>query len=202
MHFLTLLDRTNEIFNKRLTLPRDLSKEHEIADAKYKGDKISKIFHYRCWQARVLGFKDLFLREFVQSYMGESCNFDYGDSEKTCYDWMYNHHTKKIEKDKWCRHQQFFIKYEKKGLFAWPPFFNQTQWRCRFAKLNDLEMEFPDNVILKIMEVKALKLFNVFHAIQAVDPEKDPIILGTIWQLPEDKKVGSARHFFICDWYD
>ena len=91
-----------------------------------------------------------------------------------------------------------------------PPFAKTEKWRCRFGKLDYLKRDIPYGVVLRIQEVKELKLFNVFHVLAPIEAwerktDIDPIVVATIWELPPNKDgayktAGQVAHFFLAQW--
>ena len=70
------------------------------------------------------------------------------------------------------------------------------------------ERQIPYGVVLRINELKDVKIFNTFNVLAPIEAwthqtDIDPIIVGSIWELP--KKDGrhnraGIQHFFVAQW--
>jgi hypothetical protein len=168
------------------------------------------IFDMRRWQAKEMGFEEIESATMVKMLMGEAHTDSYSGSERQTYEYAYDHHNHVLLGKDWGGPPTIFRLQRRKGLWHLPPFSKQTIWEVQFGKLDYLKREFPYGVILRINEVKALNLFNVFHVMAPMEAwEKktdiDPIVVATIWELPpvEDKKnrqAGQVAHFFLAQW--
>lgn len=90
-----------------------------------------------------------------------------------------------------------------------PPFKKKEVWRVRFGKLNYLKRDIPYGVVLRMNEVKKLKLFNVFNVMAPIEAwerktDIDPIVVATIWELIKDEHgdriAGQVAHYFLAQW--
>ena len=186
----------------------------EEADLTTQSDAL--IFDMRCEQARQMGFSQIKTGDMVEILMGEvdTGNEVPKDTSKQLYRWMMNHHTGIITKGDDCSwgsrpHDWFCIK--RMGLWYKPPFAKKEVWRCRMGKLNKLQREIPYGVVLRLNELKELKLFNAFSVIAPIEvweerkTDIDPIVMATMWELPLDDKgkrnsSGQTAHFFVAQW--
>ncbi len=205
--------KADRVFRQgRLELPTTEAWEERLSRIKSLNDEKSKvIYDFRRWQAKELGFPQVTMRDIVEGYMGSWSTGNHKEEKTSPYDWMYNHHTGRNEGKRWHRAKHFWYRYESKGFFAWPPYGSKLAWGVQVVKLNDLQQEIPYGVMLKVLEVKALKIFNAFHVIEVnapAAPVRKPLLLGSIFELPPSNhktkfdKTGLVGHFLICDWYE
>lgn len=186
-----------------------------LEEGKLDQQRAAAIFDMRCEQADKMGFMRLTSGQAVEMLMGEAHTDtkERDDVPRQTYEWFYNHHDGVLlEKDKcnWGGFPIDFWRMERKSFWYMPPFAKVEKWRCRFSKLDYLKREIPYGVLLRINELKELKLFNVFNIVAPLEAferntDIDPIVLATIWEVPpRDKDKGStagqAQHYFLAQW--
>jgi len=210
--FEEIITETNPIFEKELVLPEPPIKFKDqmeaLEEAKLPRQRSACIFEMRNWQAKEMGFKFLTLDDIVKMLMKEShTNLKDGEEQKN--EWVYNHHTDKVETN-WTTTVQSYTRQERTSLWHLPPFSKQTKWEVLSGKMDYLKREIPYGIVLKINELKKLKIFNSFCIVAPKDAwwtqkEIDPIIYGEIYQLPPDDKgkyttSGTTNNYFIAKW--
>lgn len=161
-------------------------------------------YELRLEQTKSMGFVQLSQETMVEMLMGEPHNSYKVGKVRSNYEWVYNHHTDEFLTRWGGSSLDYFLR---RGRF-----FKKEVWRCRFGKLDYLKITLPYGVVLRINELKERKLFNVFNVLAPIDawieePKAhiDPIVVGSIWELPIDhdggqSKAGRKEHFFIAQW--
>lgn len=185
--------------------------EDELRWKKNPAHKAGVSYDYRCWQAEKIGFTKISIKNLIKLLMGDV--FIEEEKEKDNvhrYEWVYNHLTDRDESERWVYSSSCYNHYQRKGLFKWPPFTKSLDWSYRFCNLRGLKSEIPPAVILKILRVQSLNVFNAFHAVEGMKPERKPIFLATIWELPPHWEktsklkffeIGDVTHFFLSEWH-
>jgi len=203
---------TDPIFEKELTLPEPpihfKDKIDALKEAELPRQQAACIFDMRKWQAKQLGFQSMEGNTIVRMLMGESYN-KHRDGDRHEIEWLYNHHNDKVEKT-WGGNAIIYSLVEKKGLWYLPPFQNQVKWEVQSGRLDYLKRELPYGVILRINELKKLKLFNAFRVYAPMDAwfkqiDIDPIVVGEIFLMPPDDngkyvKTADSESYFIASW--
>lgn len=172
------------------------------------------LFEMRVEQVTLMAFQPFTIAELTEIIMGEE-HTDIEDAKNhQSYEWMYNHHTGTILSGDGCgwggTAEDFYL-MRKESPWYLPPFCKKEVWRCRFGKLDYLERQIPFGVVLKINELKDLKVFNCFNVLAPKEAwehqtDIDPIVVGSIWELPMNEKkkrqtkAGDVQHFFIAQW--
>jgi hypothetical protein len=218
-----LVESTNKIFDKEKIdssfvvpepSPHWKRKLEALKEAHLYNHRNATIFDMRCEQAKSMGFQLFGSEEYVEMLMGEPHTHSDSVDERQNHEWFYNHQTDTTLEgtdcnwggkpfDFWCR--------KRKSLWFLPPFTSSEIWRCRFGKLNYLKRTIPYGVVLRINEVKSLKLFNAFNVFAPIEAwerktDIDPIVVASIWELPYNEKkeeyisAGQAAHFFLAQW--
>ena len=168
----------------------------------------------RIEQAKMLGFEPILVSDMVEMLMGEKHTNEIIDKDKDrqVHEWVYNHFTgdEYDSKMRWGSSPTNFYLVNKVGPWWLPPFLHKEIWRCKFGKLDYLKRDIPYGVLLRINELKKLKLFNAFHILAPIEAwerktDIDPIVVGSVWEMPvndEDKysSAGDAQHFFVAQW--
>jgi hypothetical protein len=172
----------------------------------------------RCEQAEMLGFKQIESWDMATMLMGQepTDQKERDDMARQTYEYLFNHHTDEIfEKDAcvWGGKPVDFYHLANTTPWFLPPFEKKEMWRCRFGKLDYLKRIIPYGVVLKIQEVKKLKLFNVFNVMAPLEAweaktDIDPIVVATIWQITDKHEksseefntAGTTAHFFLAQW--
>lgn len=211
--FNEIVAETNPIFEKELVLPeppiRFKDQIEALKEAKLPRQRSACIFEMHNWQAKELGFKQMTVSEMVKTLMGEPHTDLRRDGEKQKNEWLYNHHTGEIDTT-WTYTQLSYARLERTNLWHLPPFCKKTKWEVLTGKMDYLKREIPYGVVLKINELKKLKIFNSFNIAAPKDAwltqkEIDPILYGSIFQMPPDdtgkySNVGAATDYFIARW--
>lgn len=170
------------------------------------------IFDMRVEQAETMGFVQMDSEELVEMLMGSPHN-EIGDHpNRQNHEWVYNHHHDEIWTSKtWGAKPDDFYLLEKKNAWWLPPFGKKEIWRCRFGRLDYLKRDIPYGVVLRINELKELKIFNAFNVLAPLEAwesktDIDPIVVASIWELPLNEKTGKSstsgeeKHFFVAQW--
>ena len=211
------IQETNKIFEQsEVKVPEpspDWKRKIEaLEEAKLVNQRAALIFDMRCWQAEQMGFKRIRSNNLVEMLMGSKHTEETSGTERQTYEWIYHHFQDKcFEKSNWGGVPEIFIRKEKRGLWFLPPFSKQEVWRCQFGKLDYLKRQIPYGVVLRILEVKKMKLFNAFNVIAPMEAwiretDIDPIVVSTIWELPppmpnqQGESAGQVAHFFLAQW--
>jgi hypothetical protein len=181
-----------------------------LEEAKLTNHRAALIFDMRCWQAEQMGFRKIESGEMVKMLMGEAHTVAEGEGDRQVYEWVYDHHQDKVESPtNWGGSPHTFSKIERKGLWYMPPFAKVLKWKCQFGKVNYLKRELPYGVVLRMNEVRKLKLFNCFNVLAPMEAwerktDIDPIMVATIWEITKDKEgsntAGQTAHFFLAQW--
>lgn len=213
---------TNKVFDNLFIPTSDVWETKIGARSILTPDKSELIFNYRRWKAKQIGFKQIAFKDFLKLLMGSEPTHDHKDTKRpaTKYEWLLNHHTKKDERKRWTRPVTYYERWESQGLIALPPFSSKLVWQVKFCKLNDLDVEVPMHVMLKVLELKTLGIFNCFHVAQPVQPSLvPPCLLASMFELPPDTEFwggkkrlklkdskyqfstsGKVAHYYVCDW--
>lgn len=171
------------------------------------------LFEMRCKQAEMMGFQSFTVAELVEILMGEKHTHTKDAGDRQTYEWFYNHHTGTILCGKDCnwggKPEDFYL-LRKESAWYLPPFCKTEVWRCRFGKPDYLERQIPYGVVLRINELKDIKMFNAFNILAPIEAWKhqtdiDPIVVGSVWEIPQNKEgghnsAGDTQHFFIAQW--
>jgi hypothetical protein len=203
---------TASIFEKELVIPIAPIKFKDQIEALEQSNlprqRSACIHDMRRWQAKEMGFKELTDASMIEMLMGES-HTDHKNGDKHKIEWLYNHHTGNVGTT-WTSVATIYYRQERAGAWHLPPFAKQIKWEVQDGKLDYLKREIPYGVILKINELKNLKIFNSFGVMAPKDAwftqkEIDPIVYGLIYQLPPDDEnnhtaVGSISQYFIAKW--
>lgn len=166
----------------------------------------SALFEMRCWQAEQMGFQKLAPAAMVEMLMGESHTKQFDGDTRQNHEWTYDHHNDKSLGKDWGGKPTIYQRWERKGPWYLPPFFDQLSWECQFGKLDYLRREIPHGVVLRINECKELKLFNSFSVMAPKEAWErkttiDPILVANIWELAAShKEVVQSAQFFIAQW--
>lgn len=203
------LDQAIKVFERDdIYLPTTIAWSNRLHSSfKLNRERAKTLLEYRCWQATAIGFPKVEIKNFVESYMGSASTATYDDNNKTRYDWIMNHHINRNEAKRWYKSKFYWQRYENQGMFSWPPFHSDLIWECRLVKLNDIKEEIPYLVMLRLLQAKALDLFNTFHVIEVTKSPKPKkhLLLGSIFELPPNRykkfeESGLIVHFLISDW--
>ena len=166
----------------------------------------SVIFEMRCERAKSLGFQEVELPDLVELIMGEPSTSHRLGIEKQKYEYFYEHDVNKIltgEDCTWSNNATDYFRVEKFRLKS------RKRWTCRFGRLNYLRKTIPYGVVLKIQEVKKLKLFNNFNVVAPIECwEKDieiidPILtasIGLMKKTDDNKTITQSKYYFIAKW--
>lgn len=171
------------------------------------------LFDMRVEQAKMMGFPAITSAEAVEMLMGEPHTNEEEKASRQNHEWFYNHHTGKLlmgSECNWGGEPTDFYMFRKEGPWWVPPFAKREVWRCRWGKLDYLERKIPYGVLLRINELKELKMFNAFSVVAPIEAwqhqtDIDPVVVGSIWELPKNEegrfsKAGDTQHFFIAQW--
>lgn len=179
---------------------KDRLKAFEDANLRTQYDAC--LFDMRCWQATEMGFVRYNDGELIKMLMGES-HTEKSEGERQTHEWAYNHHTDE-SLENWGGKINIFKRVERQGLWYMPPFSKKAIWEVRWGKLGHLKRPIPDNIVLRIAELKQLKLFNAFEVFAPVEAwEKeidiDPIMVACIWEIPliNGKFTTSGKHGYF-----
>lgn len=192
-----------------------------LEEADLENHRRAAIFDMRCEQAGLLGFHQINTSDMVEMLMGERPTRTIDGDTRHTYEWVYFHMHDEVEtKTNWGGKPTIFIRERqvRAKRWWWPPFAKKTveDWRCQFGKLDYLKREIPYGVVLKLNELKKLKLFNCFNILAPMEAwerktDIDPILVGTLWEFPLDPNddrdkdghshsAGQTAHFFIAQW--
>jgi hypothetical protein len=173
-------------------------------------DQMNRVkFEARVWQAEQLGFVRLTGKEAVTMLMGKPPTFSMKELDQTHrHEYLYDHvydtdkHTSFLFSSLDGFHPTDFYRYERR---RWFPLTHKKVWTCRMGSLGALAKDIPYGVVLRVNEVKNLKLFNAFTAVAPIElwldkptPRTDPIVLATIYA--NTYNVEKAAHFFLAQW--
>lgn len=209
---------TDPVFEAPLSLPpppesfrRNLE---ALAEANLKRQRGSLLFDMRCWQAEKLGLKRFDkVAAIVPILMGEeSSHFNVFERASWGFEYCYDHH-KDSASSEYIMHPWVYELWAKRSAWYAPPFFATLQWKVVAGPLDCLKRDIPYGVILRVNELKKLKLFNCF---MAVAPEEawrtssqiDPVIIARISEMPAPKEQGGPNilsegkqaFFFVAQW--
>lgn len=208
-----IVNETTPIFeNKELVVPeppiRFKDQIDALDEAELPRQKTACIFDMRKWQVEQMGFKPVKIGEVVQMLMGEPHN-QCKDGETQKIEWVYNHHNDEVSKT-WTSKASIYYKTEKKGLWHLPPFAKRVKWEVQQGRLDYLKRELPYGVVLRLNELKKLKLFNSFTVVAPMDAwlkqsDIDPVIVANLYQIPPDdngnyNSAGSISSYFVARW--
>ncbi|MCK9459588.1 MAG: hypothetical protein M0R80_08115 [Proteobacteria bacterium] len=176
----------------------------------------SAMFDMRCEQATKLGFAQLDSGDMVEMLMGSRATSHSGSGDRQVFEWMYNHHTDTETSGKDCTWGGLATDFVRNEEVVTGRFLKRkTQkevWRCRFGKLNYLQRDMPYGVILRMLEIKKLKLFNAFNVCAPIEAwerrtDIDPIVVASIFEITSEKHkedeyntAGQVAHFFVAQW--
>jgi hypothetical protein len=195
-----LIRVTDTVFDRKLTKPVDLDRVKQISVLTSKILKAQDVFQYRIWQAREMGFVRVSTEFLSHLCYGLTYNKVSECKNQVPFDWAYNHF--KDEEMKWCSAPKFYCYYKNHGLIHWPPYQSELMGSCRIRTLNGLDYPIPSKVIYRILQTKALKLFNVYEIVEPIVPKKLPFVIGQVWELPFNLKKGKVANFFLSEWKD
>ena len=212
--FESVKNNVNEIFSNELIVPEPpihwKDKIEALEEADLDKQRAAAIYDMRKWQAAEMGFQEIDSADMVEMIMGQPHTLSEDGKNRQQYEWIYNHHLDTNDDDSgWGGKPTIFKRIEKVGLWHLPPFSKKVVWEVQFGKLNYLEREIPYGVILRINEIKKLKLFNCFNVMAPMEAwqkktDIDPIVVASIWELPPsiEKKstAGSVSHWFVAQW--
>lgn len=213
---LEISKQTTELFEKglekELPVPPPKFKDHIAAlkEARLTAATDGAIFDMRCWQAAALGLTQMSNEEIVLSLMGEPHTHSGELRTDQEFEWAYSHH----EDREWHRSMSpwYFDRIVKETPWWKPPFCPVRKWRVVGGVVNYLKKEIPYGIVLRMNELRKLKIFNCFMAFA---PEAawrsmgavDPIIVGRISECARDNeaeerylKGGKQATFFIGRW--
>jgi hypothetical protein len=178
-----------------------------LEEASLVQQRSALVFEMRCWQAKELGFRQILVSDAVKMIFGEPHTEEAEGAERQNHEWMYRHDSDTVlegEDCNWGGKPTQYVRIVKKGLWYLPPFAQVETWRCQFGKLDYLKREIPYGIVLRINELKKLKLFNAFQVLAPMEAwirktDIDPIVMASVWEFG-DNKVAQAAHFFIARW--
>ena len=213
---------TDQIFVKKLEIPKPSPLWQEKLDALEAAglwrQRAAALFDMRCEQAALMGFKRLERTDMVKMLMGGEAHThtDSEIGERQTHEYFYNHHDGVTLVGKDCNWGSKPTHYIRKERAVWwkPPFSAAEKWRVIDGKLDFIKREIPYGVVLKMNELKELKLFNGFSIIAPKEAwerrtENDPIVYAEIWELPntqpnidktEKQTSGLSAQFFLAQW--
>lgn len=182
-----------------------------LEEAKLFKQRSSALFEMRCEQAKTMGFPLLSSDDLVRMLMGEAHTETSEAETRQDHEWVYDHNTDTVTSPStWGSKPTIFIRKARTGPWFLPPFSKKVVWKVQFGKLDYLKREIPYGVVLRINELKKLKLFNAFNVLAPMEAwerktDIDPIVVATIWEIPpvEEGKSGTAgqsAHFFLAQW--
>lgn len=181
------------------------------------------IFRLRCEQAEELGFPKVTVEEAVKMLMNgvPATNFGNGVGTYT-HEYFYNHMLGSISTT-WAQPPVDYTRIVK-PRWDQAPFSEDvrgktpSQWTVRFGPISGLNVEIPYAIALKINALKELNLFNCFNVVapfapvnlwketdkekppQPVIRNRDPVLMGTIYDLDKDNKIVETQRYFIAKW--
>jgi len=208
-------ERTDKIFEKGLSVVpnSDFFTDYQRKVEAYKEACLEfqtedVLFELRCKQAEELGFESYSHRELVKMLTGEYPDSGFKEGrERQVHEYFYQHYDDKELKGSDCTWGSRPIKYsktERKFLKK------NTKWTIQVGKLNYLRKTIPYGVVLKINELKKLKLFNSFEVLAPIElwekdiPDIDPIVCAQISSIIRrpNGRMGSDKNknYFIAQW--
>jgi len=168
------------------------------------------LFDLRCQTAEHFGFTRMTLRQMVELLMQSEVQKEFmpRDEKRQNYQWYYDHL------------QNLVFEGAENNWGAIPTDFsgqiNHKKWTCRFGKLNYLKKSIPYGVVLRMLELRKLRIFNCFNVIAPVEAWRenkidiDPILCGTIHTIisqPNSRTgakqsfaSGTEAHFVVAQW--
>lgn len=160
------------------------------------------IFNIRCNRAR-LKFATCPLSSFVEILTGKPHTHLFESTERQPYEWAYNHLDGKEYVSPNCTYytdQIVFARIEKR---FWDNL--KEVWRVQVDRLDAFEPKVPYGIVLKINEIKKLKLFNAFCILAPTAQYKSlntAMALGEIWHLTREVDFYSVNraYFLIAKW--
>lgn len=209
----TIVNETEVIFEQaelKLPEPPIYFKDKILAleEANLPKQRSTCIYDMRKWQANKLGFKEITVVDCVEILMGEKHTKE-KDGERQNLEYLYNHHNGEMLEG-WGSLVKIYSCESKKGFWYLPPFAKFTKWEVQSGKLDYLKRDMPYGVILKINELKKLKLFNSFGVVAPMEAwlrqtDIDPIVIASISQIsPNDKgnydSTSATTNYFIAKW--
>jgi hypothetical protein len=198
MIYSKLIETTDAIMEGDLRLP--ISRQTEEKIEKWVTCKAIRIYEYRRWQLKTVGFHNCSVTSMIETMYGMKHTKQWTSEDNHKYEWTYNHHNGRNEKHKWVHAPKYYVCEGVTGFWHWPPFAQKTLWKCRVVNLNEVSCEIPPAIILKILRLQTLNVFNAFHVIEPKKSSKLPVLLGTLWELPSSEKTGYVTHFFLSEW--
>ena len=207
-----VFERGLEVPQPSLTWQRRLE---ALEAAHLERQRTAAIFDMRCEQAAQIGFRRMTSAELVETLMGEphTDQKERSDLPRQNHEYFFHHYTGETltgDKCNWGGSCTDFYRMEKQGLWYLPPFAKVEKWRVRWGKLDYLKRVIPYGVILRINELKPLRLFNVFSVLAPIeawerDTDIDPVVVAAIWEIPpvesgQPGTAGQAAHFFLAQW--
>ena len=172
-------------------------------------------FEMRCRMMEQLGFRKFeSSEEALEFFTGEKAPERYTNRDCYPYGWVYNHHTDK--EYKWGNSSTNGCNWTMQQ-YCW----KTKQGVMSIGPVDFLKQSVPTGVLLSMADMKQYKLINCFHAIAPIEAWKpgepiDPIVFGTIWELPNNYgshsdnshrsnrwhsiDEGKEAHFFIAKW--
>lgn len=201
---------------KNLKIEEPNKKWKEIIESLENSNLIDQktiaIFKMRCEQAEVLGFTTFDADKKVEELTGEKYTDFKQSSNKSDsheFDYVYDHHTDSLKESIWTITPTFRYKIEKKNAWFLPPFKKIEKWCYQIGTLKNIKRLLPYDMLIKLDEIKKLKLFNAFLVLSNKNTfsknTNDPVVLiGCIWELPitkEDGKINSGltKNYYICE---
>lgn len=173
--------------------------------------RAAAIFDMRCEQADKMGMVRVSFADCAAMLMGEEPT-DRGENAteaRQTLEWLFNHHTGETLAG-WGSRPQDFWRVERRGPWHLPPFARTETWRCRRGKLDYLKRDIPYGVVLRVNEIKALKLFNHFEVVAPVEAwvsatDIDPVAVACIDEFPPDGDgkyvtTGRVQPYFVAQW--
>ena len=190
----------NTIFEKEMVIPeyshhtkRQLTalKEANLT----KQQRLTK-FNARCEMAKELGFRELSIEDMT-TMLGEKNDNSYLDEYRGSdytHEYFYDHINQSLCNDRTTRPYLINVKCV-----------NGSYNNLLISNLDNLKIEIPYGIVLRLNEIKKLNFFNCFNV---VAPEscfrqleyKDPIVLATICEAHDKVNLGSRRYFFLAQW--
>lgn len=159
------------------------------------------LFKCRCDHAVAQGFIKHPLADFVKMIMDQPHNqtVEPNKSSISVYDWVYDHHTDQEVTSPnccWVYVPQIFSRSTKK-LFSreW-----KEDWRCRLDTLDRFKNHVPISILLRMNEIRSLKIFNAFSVLFPETTKKEPIILAEIWNWVGEREIMDRAYFFMSQW--
>lgn len=210
---------TDQVFEKlmakpELPAPSPVFREKMEAynEACLAKQRASLIFEMRKEQAKLLGFRHLTSDQMVEMLMGDPHTETSAGAERQNYEYVYFHHSDEVKlKTNWGGSPEQFVRKARIAPWYVPPFIKKELWKVQFGKLDYLKREIPYGVVLRINEVKKLKLFNAFNVLAPMEAwerktDIDPIIVASLWEMPPKddgnpaEAAGQVAHYFLAQW--